>query len=184
MNTNLINGVDTQVLGSVFSSIQNSPEKAKATFSVRTEWNGGFTVVSSCKDFQIGNQKVERKNAYTIIQDFPVQFSGEGKGPTVCETCMASLGTCITQTIVAHSTAMGIKLDKIGINVEGDVDLRGFSGISRNVRPGAQQFRVKVHIDSHSATKEQIDQLYEMGKRLSPAIDTLTNGTSIVMVNS
>lgn len=79
---------------------------------------------------------------------------------------------------------MGIKLDKIGIDVEGDVDLRGFSGISKEVRPGAQQFRVNVHIDSRSATKEQINQLYEIGKRLSPAIDTLTNGTSLVIVNS
>jgi uncharacterized OsmC-like protein len=184
MNTNLLNGVDTQVLGSVFSSMQNSPEKARATFSVRTEWNGGFGVVSSCKDFQIGKQKMERRKGYTIVHDFPEQFSGEGKGPTVCESCMATLGTCITQTIVAHSTAMGIKLDKIGIDLEGDVDLRGFTGISKDVRPGAQQFRVKVHIESHSATKEQIDQLYEIGKRLSPAVDTLTNGTSIVIVNS
>jgi uncharacterized OsmC-like protein len=183
MNTNLLNGVDTQVLGSVFSSIQNSPEKAKATFSVRSEWNGGFAVVSSCKDFQIGNQKVERKKAYTMVHDFPEQFSGEGKGPTVCESCMASLGTCITQTIVAHSTAMGIKLDKIRIDVEGDVDLRGFSGISKEVRPGAQQFRIKVHIESGSAKEEQINQLYEIGKKLSPAIDTLTNGTSLVLVN-
>ena len=37
-----------------------------------------------------------------------LEFSGEGKGPTVCEACMSSLGACITQTIVAHSTARGI----------------------------------------------------------------------------
>jgi uncharacterized OsmC-like protein len=184
MNTNVLNGVDTQVLGSMFSSIQNNPEKAKATFSVQSEWNGEFTVVASCKDFQIGKQRMERKKGYTMVQDFPDQFSGEGKGPTVCESCMAGLGACITQTIVAHSTGMGIKLDKIRVDVEGDVDLRGFSGISRDVRAGAQQIRVKVHIDSHSATKEQIEQLYEIGKRLSPAVDTLTNGTSIVMTNS
>ena len=184
MNTNILNGVDTQVLSSVFNSIQNNPEGAKATFSVQSEWNGGFTVVSSCKDFQIGKRRMERENGYTMVQDFPRQFSGQGKGPTVCESCMVSIGTCITQTIVAHSTSMGIKLDKIRVNVEGDVDLRGFSGISREVRPGAQEFRVNVHIESHSATKEQIEQLYGLGKRLSPAIDTLTNGTSIVMVNS
>lgn len=184
MNSELLNGVNTQVLSSVFNSIQNNPEQAKATFSVRTEWNGGFTVASSCKDFRIGTQTVERKNAYKMVQDFPEQFSGQGKGPTVCENCMASLGTCITQTIVAHATATGTKLDGIRIDVEGDIDLRGFSGVSKAVRPGAQQFRVNVHIESNSASKEQLNQLYEIAKKLSPAIDTLTKGTSLVLVNS
>lgn len=179
MNSQVLNGLDTQVLSSVFSSIQNHPEMAKAIFSVKSEWNGGFTITSSSKDFRIGNQIVERKNAYTVVHDFPEQFSGEGKGPTVCENCMASLGACISQTIVAHATAMGIKLDGIRIDVEGDVDIRGFSGVSESVRPGAQEFRINVRLESKSATKEQLDRLYEIGKRLSPAMDTLTNGTTL-----
>jgi uncharacterized OsmC-like protein len=79
---------------------------------------------------------------------------------------------------------MGIELDSINIQTEGDVDLRGFSGISSNIRPGAQEFRVNINIHSNTATKEQINQLYEIGKKLSPAFDTLTNGTSVILVNS
>jgi uncharacterized OsmC-like protein len=116
--------------------------------------------------------------------DFPPEFSGEGKGPTVCEACMSSLGACITQTIVAHATARGINLDSITIDLEGNVDLRGFTGISSDVRPGAQGFKVNVNIKSSSASKEQISELYEIGKKLSPAFDTLTNGTSVIGVNS
>ncbi len=179
------NGINTQILSTVFDSIKNQPKMAKATFSVKTQWNGtGFSVTSSCKDFRIGDQVVQRNKGYTMVYDFPEQFSGEGNGPTVCESCMASLGTCITQTIVAHATSMGIKLDSINIQTEGDVDLRGFSGISSNVRPGAQEFRVNINIHSNTATKEQINQLYEIGKKLSPAFDTLTNGTSVILVNS
>ena len=39
----------------------------------------------------------------------------------------------------------GIQIDSINIDVEGDVDLCGFTGISSDVRPGAQQFRVNMH---------------------------------------
>jgi hypothetical protein len=60
--------------------------------------------------------------------------------------------------------------------------MRGFAGISNDVRPGAQQFRVNINIKSSSATKEQLDELRETGKRFSPAFDTLTNGTSVVIV--
>jgi uncharacterized OsmC-like protein len=97
---------------------------------------------------------------------------------------MGSLAACLTQTIVAHATSRGIQIKGIGINVEGDVDIRGFTGTSNDIRPGAQQFRVNMNTESNNASKEQINELYEIGKRFSPAFDTLTNGTSIVLVNS
>jgi len=70
------------------------------------------------------------------------------------------------------------------INLESSVDLWGWTGISSDVRPGAQGFEVNVNIKSNSASKEQINELYEIGKKLSPAFDTLTNGTSVIAVNS
>jgi uncharacterized OsmC-like protein len=181
------NGVNTQVLNTVYNSMQNQPEMAKATFSVKSEWNGGFSVTSTAsKGFRIGSQNIERNtDEYKMQYDFPNQFSGEGTGPTVCEGCMGALAACLTQTIVLHATSRGILIDSIDIDVEGDLDLRGFTGIiSTDVRPGAQQFRANINIKSNTASKEQINELREVGKRFSPAFDTLTNGTSVVLVNS
>jgi uncharacterized OsmC-like protein len=131
------NGVNTQILSTVYNSMQNQPEMAKATFSVKSEWNGGFNVTSTFKGFRIGGQNIERNTEYRTQYDFPNQLSGEGRRPTVCESCMGSLAACLTQTIVAHATSRGIQIDSINIDVEGDVDLRGFTGISNDVRPGA-----------------------------------------------
>ena len=178
------NGVNTQILNTVYNSMRNQPEMAKVTFSVKSEWNGGFSVTSSSKGFRIGGQNIDRNTEYRMQYDFPDQLSGDGRGPTVCEGCMGSLGACLTQTIVAHATSRGIQIDSISIDVEGDVDLRGFTGISNEVRPGAQQFRVYMNIKSDTASIEQINELREIGKRFSPAFDTLTNGTSVVLVNS
>ena len=178
------NGVNTQMLNTVYNAMQSHPEMAKATFSVKSQWNGGFSVTSSSKGFRVGSQNVERNpEEYKMQYDFPNQFSGEGRGLTVCEYCMGSLAACLIQTIVTHATSRGIQIDSINIDVEGDVDLRGFTGISSDVRPGAQQFRVNMNIKSTTASKEQIDQLREIGKKFSPAFDTLTNGTSVVLVN-
>jgi uncharacterized OsmC-like protein len=118
-----------------------------------------------------------------MVFDFPPEFSGEGKGPTVCERCMSSLGACIIQTIVAHATATGINIDIVTIDIEGNIDLQGFTGLSTDTRPGAQGFRSKVNIKSSTASQEQIGQIYEIGKKFSPAFDTLTNGTSVIAVN-
>src|SRR5918995_2214273 len=180
---NEFNGVNTQILNTVFESMQAHSGMAKATFSVKSAWNGGFSVdTTASKGFRIGGQNIERNVEYKTQYDFPNQLAGEGRGPTVCEGCMGALAACLTQTIVAHATSRGIQLDGINIDVEGDVDMRGFAGISSNVRPGAQQFRVNVNIQSSSASKEQLDELREIGKRHSPAYDTLTKGTSVVVV--
>ena len=181
--TNSFNGVNTQTLSTVFSSMQNQPEMAKVTFSAKSQWNGGFSVeTTASKRFRVGGQNIERNTEHKTQYDFPAQISGEDRGPTVCEGCMGALAACLTQTIVAHATSRDIQLDGINIDVEGDVDMRGFAGISSNVRPGAQQFRVNVNIQSSSASKEQLDELREIGKRHSPAYDTLTKGTSVVVV--
>ena len=183
--TDAFNGVNTQTLNTVYDAMQNQPEMAKATFYVKSEWNGGFGVTSSSKGFRVGGQNIQRNpEEYKMQYDFPNQLSGQGKGLTVCEYCMGSLAACLAQTIVAHATSRGIQIDGINIDVEGDVDLRGFTGISRDVRPGAQQFRVNRNIKSTNASKEQINELHEIGKKFSPAFDTLTNGTSVVLASS
>ena len=86
---------------------------AKATFSVKSEWNGGFAVTSRCKDFRMGGQTIQRICEHKMVYDFREQLSGEGQGATVCENCMGSLATCLTQTIVAHAISRDIKLDSV-----------------------------------------------------------------------
>jgi uncharacterized OsmC-like protein len=174
-------GVNAQVLHAVVESIKNQPEMAKVTFEVQTQWqNGdGFKIRSTGKNFQIGGQTVEREEAFTLGSNFPDVLGGMSRRPTVCEMCMARIGSCISQTIVAYATMMGVQLDSIRIETEGDVDIRGFTGVSEKVRPGAQEFRMNIHLDSKTASKEQLEKLYELGKKFSPAIDTLTHGTTI-----
>ncbi len=174
------NGVNAEVLGSFMGNMKSNPDMAKVTFSVKTEWErSGFKVMSTGKDFLVGGQQMQRDKGFVLQSDFPPQMGGRDEGPTVCETCMAAVATCLTQTIVAYATMMGVQLDRIEVNTEGDADLRGFSGISENVRPGAQEIRIKVHLESKSAANEQLEKLYEMGKKFSPAVDTITHGTVI-----
>ena len=178
---NSSSGVNAQVLGTVVETIKNQPEMAKVTFQEQTQWqNGdGFKITSTGKNFQIGGQTVERREPYTLTSDYPDQMGGMSRGPTVCEMCMASITSCISQTIVAYATMMGIQLYSIRIETEGDVDIRGLTGVSDKVRPGAQEFRLNIHLDSKTASKEQLEKLYELGKKFSPAMDTLTHGTTI-----
>jgi hypothetical protein len=56
---------------------------------------------------------------------------------------------------------------------------RGFSGVSEMVRPGRSRISDKYYMESYTASKEQLEELYELGNRFSPAVDKLTHGTII-----
>jgi hypothetical protein len=96
-NNTTINRVNTQMLKTVYESLQKNPsEMTTATFYVKSEWNGGFGVTSSSKNFSLGGKTMERNTEYKMDYDFPIQFSGEGRGPTVCEVCIGRLAACLT----------------------------------------------------------------------------------------
>ena len=99
-NANNFNGLDTQTLSTIFSSIQKQPEMAKVAFSVKSKWNGGFSVgTTASKGFRMGGQSMERQTEYHTQYDFPAQLSGEGQGPIVWEGCLGALAACLTQTM-------------------------------------------------------------------------------------
>lgn len=175
------NGVNAQVLGKALESMKQHPDMAKVTFQVQTSWDSGdgFKITTTGKNFLMGGQTVEREKPFTVTTDYPEVMGGNSDGPTVCEMCMAGIGSCVSQTIIAYATMMGIQLDRIRVETEGDLDMRGMTGISDKIRPGAQEFRLKFDIESKTASKEQLEQLYELGKRFSPAMDTLMHGTRV-----
>ena len=60
---------------------------------------------------------------------------------------------------------IGVQLDSIRIQREGEGDIRGFTGVSEDVRPGAEEFRMDIHRESKTASKEQLEKLYVVGKK-------------------
>lgn len=56
---------------------------------------------------------------------------------------------------------------------------RGFSAVSEMVRPGRSRISDKYYLKNKTASKEQLEELYELGNRFSPAVDKLAHGTII-----
>ena len=61
--------------------MQNQPEMAKATFYVKSEWNGGFSVASSSKGFRFGGQNIQRNpegyKCSMIFQINPIKLKSD-----------------------------------------------------------------------------------------------------------
>ncbi len=59
-----------------------------------------------------------------------------------------------------------------------DLDLRGFLGISEDVRPGYQNIRVSCRIKS-DAPRDKIEEVWEYARRTSPVTDIIHSGVPV-----
>jgi hypothetical protein len=69
---------------------------------------------------------------------------------------------------------MGVPIDSLKIEVEGDIDLQGMLGLPEpgKVKPGFQKIRVIHHVKS-KAPRDKLEQVKQMSEDLSPTRDSL-----------
>ena len=78
----------------------------------------------------------------------------------------------------ANAAAMGIELNDLRFELEGDIDLRGFLGISEDVRAGYSDITCTVHVDA-DATEAELAELRDRVEATSPLLDTITNAVPV-----
>jgi hypothetical protein len=79
--------------------------------------------------------------------------------------------------MVYHAAVRGIKLDEVESKLEGDLDLRGFFGMTDEVRPGYEEIRVNFKVKTDLENLETLKELI----RLSPVYDVVSNGTRVIV---
>jgi uncharacterized OsmC-like protein len=71
------------------------------------------------------------------------------------------------------ATAMGIPIDAIEVKVEGDLDLQGTLGMSKEVLVGFESIRVKFDVRAPRATQEQLSALQQKTEQYCVVMQTL-----------
>jgi hypothetical protein len=64
--------------------------------------------------------------------------------------------------------------------LEGDLDLRGFLGMSDSVRRGYKNIGVKMRVDAE-ASQDILDELIELAMKRSPVFDIISNPVNVVV---
>ena len=98
-----------------------------------------------------------------------------GSGTAACsgDLLLGALAACAQLTCQLVATAMGIETKHIAVTVDGDMDLSGTLGISKEVPVGFSAMRVKFDIDAPSASEEQLRLLQEKTEQYCVVLQTL-----------
>lgn len=73
---------------------------------------------------------------------------------------------------------LGIEIDTVEVDADGDLDIRGFFGVDDTVAPGFSAIRTKVRI-SGPESPARYDELTRAVEKHCPVLDTLTRAASV-----
>jgi uncharacterized OsmC-like protein len=173
-----VNGVDVDKLFETINAVKDAPVIAKFKFRANNKWIKGGYNRTTIKNFY-GTQKDHiHDKPFELDADEPPLLLGEDNGPNPVEYALTALAACVTTSIVYHAAAKGIKLNSVESRLEGDIDLRGFLGLSEDVPRGYKEIRMYFKIDA-DVPDEKLQELVQLGPTYSPVFDTITRAVPV-----
>lgn len=117
--------------------------------------------------------KVTARN-HTITIDEPIEKGGTDTGMNPVEMLLGSIAACLTLTISIYAEAMGVQVDDIQVEAEGDLNSAGMKGSAR-VRPGFYKIRPHISVKTDAAP-EIFQQVIDLAVLRCPVEDSISKG--------
>jgi uncharacterized OsmC-like protein len=173
----IVNGVNVSALAETIDAIKDNAEIAKFNFRLANTWMGGDHNRSTMKEFT-GALTEHRTGVQAFIADNgePEVLLGDDGAPNPVEWLLHALIGCMTTTTAYHAAAQGIVIDAIDSEIDGDLDLRGFLGLSEDVRKGYSAIRVRMRMKTKAAP-DRLDAI----TRMSPVFDVVSRSVPVAV---
>ena len=119
------------------------------------------------------------------IQQAEAHVGVGGPGTAACsgDLLLGALAACAQVTCQMVATSMGIETERIEVVVEGDLDLRGTLGVSREAPVGFEQIRLRFEIEAPKAGEEQLASLVQKTERYCTVLQTLKHPPAIELAS-
>lgn len=173
------NGVNMDQLFGTLDVIKTQPEIAKFVWRAENQWIDGSHNRTTIKDFYAAGQDItSRAEAFTVDAGEPAILIGTDTGPNPAEYLMHALAACLTTSLVYVAAARGVTLESVESRIEGDMDVRGALGLSKDVRNGFQQLRVVFSVKG-DASPEKLAEIVARAQARSAVFDSIMQGVPI-----
>jgi uncharacterized OsmC-like protein len=99
-----------------------------------------------------------------------------GAGTAACsgDLLLGALAACAQVTCQMVAEAMGIETERIEVEVEGELDLAGTLGVSKDVCVGFERIRTRFDVVAPAATEEQLTDLRRKTEQYCVVFQTLS----------
>jgi uncharacterized OsmC-like protein len=170
-----VNGIQLETLQGTVHAIEQEPELGQCKFRARNTWLGGNHNRTTITGFYAAKQEIAHKQHFELHADEPPILAGGDEGANPVEHLLNALAACVTTSMVAHAAVRGIHIEELESELEGDIDLRGFLGLSNDVPKGFTDIRVNFKVKSDVNNMERLKRL----TAYSPVFNTITQGANV-----
>jgi len=170
----IVNGLEVSNVMKMIEDVKRNPSAFQSTFYATTFWKSGYHCEAEVSNFKVGGAKLKHVKTHKVVSDHPKEFLGTDKGPSAAELLACALGHCIAGNWGACGALLGVPIESLRVEVEGDLDPQGMLGLPEpgKVRPGYQNIRVTHYVKS-KAPRDKLEQAKQMAEDLSPVKDSL-----------
>ncbi len=161
----VVNGINVTDLFALIDDVRREPAKGRTNWHVTTTWQGQARSRSEIESYKIGGEKVPRR--FSIEIDEPRELGGSNSFANPQEHLIAALNACMIVGYAAQCAVRGYAIERLAIETDGQIDLRGFLGIDPAVPTGYENLSYTVRIKG-DATKEQFAEIHKAVMASSP----------------
>ncbi len=181
VTTSLFNGVDFAQFIDTIDAIKANPALARVTLRAEAEWSNGAQVRTKIpRSFGHDAEAIHRAQLISFENGERSAQLDDKTAANVMEIILAGLGSCLVMSFVYHATQRGFHVDELGLRLEAEIDLRGFLGLSPQVRPGYQIVRLAAQVKC-DAPNQALEKLWEHVQKISPVLDIIRNPVPVMI---
>ena len=132
-------------------------------FAVSAESESETKTVVEARDFE-------------FVVDEPSSLGGTDDGPNPVEYLIGAWAGCLNVVVHTVGEERGIDLERVAIDIEGDLDPRKFLGIDEDPRAGYREINARIEVES-DADEEALEALAAGVEERCPVGDNIENST-------
>ncbi|TDW31068.1 OsmC family protein [Cryobacterium psychrophilum] len=117
---------------------------------------------------------------HVFFVDEPAALAGDDSAASPVELALGALVSCQIVVYRLYAQNLGIRVDSISAQAEGDLDARGLFGIDDTVRPGFSAVRVVVSVTGPESD-ERYGELQAAVDAHCPVLDLFSNATPVTV---
>jgi len=118
---------------------------------------------------------------FKMIIDEPENMGGTNEGPAPVQVLLMALAGCLNVTGHEVARQRGMKLKKLKIAIQGNMNACNFMGCSFEERAGFQKIYVYLNPDFEEATDAEIESWAKETEVRCPVTDNIKDATEIVL---
>ncbi len=166
--TNILNNVDLDKISKTVEDGKKDRSTLRRPVKLQGQWN-----FDPSKGYQFKTEISYEKGKQVIEIDSPSFLGGGGNRLGPMSYCVAGITSCFVGTFVGIAASQGIRLTKLEVNTECNVNFAKTFDISDE--PITEGINFQIDAQAENADKQQLQQIVKMAEERCPAVYSMAH---------